>query len=160
MPSFDVVSEIDMQEARNAVENAQRELETRFDFRGTEASFTWQEKEAVLKADADFQLDQMVDILRNKLIKRNIDIAVLDVAESVHSGKTFTRKATFKEGIDTDFARKIVKHIKESKMKVQAAIQGDQVRVTGKKRDDLQEVIAMLKQTEWEQPLQFKNFRD
>lgn len=160
MPSFDVVSEIDLQEARNSVENAQRELETRFDFRGTDAKFTWQDKEAVLKADAEFQLDQMVDILRHKLTKRNLDLAYLQLADPVHSGKTFTRKATFKEGIDTELARKIVKHIKESKMKVQAAIQGEQVRITGKKRDDLQEVIAMLKQTDWEQPLQFKNFRD
>ncbi len=160
MPSFDVVSEIDLQEARNSVENAQRELETRFDFRGTDAKFTWQDKEAVLKADAEFQLDQMVDILRHKLTKRNLDLAYLQLADPVHSGKTFTRKATFKEGIDTELAKKIVKHIKESKMKVQAAIQGEQVRITGKKRDDLQEVIAMLKQTDWEQPLQFKNFRD
>ncbi len=160
MPSFDVVSEIDLQEARNAVENAQRELETRFDFRGADAKFTWQEKEAVLKADAEFQLDQMADILRHKLTKRNLDLAYLQLADPVHSGKTYTRKASFKEGIDTELAKKIVKHIKESKMKVQAAIQGDQVRVTGKKRDDLQEVIAMLKQTDWEQPLQFKNFRD
>ncbi len=160
MPSFDVVSEIDVQEARNAVENAQRELETRFDFRGADASFTWEDKEAVLRAEADFQLQQMVDILRSKMVKRNLDTSILEEGEPVHAGKTHTLKVTFKQGIEIDMARKIVKHIKDSKLKVQSAVQGDQVRITGKKRDDLQNVIALLKQADFGQPLQYKNFRD
>src|SRR5690606_11757864 len=117
----------------NAVENAQRELETRFDFRGADASFSWEDKEAVLRAEADFQLQQMVDILRSKLVKRNLDSSIMEEGEPVHTGKTHTLKVTFKQGIEVELARKIVKHIKDSKLKVQSAIQGEQVRVTGKK---------------------------
>lgn len=160
MPSFDIVSEVDMQEVRNAVENAQRELETRFDFRGVEATFEWTKDETKLTAEADFQLQQMVDMLRNKLIKRNVDVDTMDVGEVVHSGKTFSIAIKFKQGIEQDVAKKLIKLIKDSKIKVQSAIQGDQVRVTGKSRDDLQAVIALARKAELGQPFQFTNFRD
>jgi cyclic-di-GMP-binding protein len=160
MPSFDIVSEIDTQEVRNAVDNAQRELESRFDFRGSNASFAWTKEETKLTADAEFQLQQMVDILRNKLIKRNVDTDTMVVGDIVHSGKTYSQAVTFKEGIEQEVAKKLIKLIKDSKIKVQAAIQGDQVRVTGKNRDDLQEVIALARKAELGQPFQFNNFRD
>ncbi len=160
MPSFDVVSEVNIQEARNAVENSERELATRFDFRGVSASFEWVDKTAKLTAEADFQLLQMVDILRNKLIKRGIDVDTMEVSDPEPSGKTVSQTVSFKEGIDNLMAKKMVKFIKDRKLKVQAAIQGDQVRVTGKKRDDLQAVIAELKQQDFGQPLQYQNFRD
>lgn len=160
MPSFDIVSEISLPEVRNAVENAQRELATRFDFRGVEASFEFENKEAKLKADAEFQLQQMLDILRSKLVKRDVDIETMDVGEPVHSGKTFSQTVAFKEGIEAEMAKKLVKLIKDSKIKVQAAIQGDQVRVTGKKRDDLQAVMALVRGANLGQPFQFTNFRD
>ncbi len=160
MPSFDIVSEVDMQEVRNAVENAQRELETRFDFRGVEASFEWTKEETKLTAEADFQLQQMVDLLRNKLIKRNVDVDTMDVGEVVHSGKTYSIAVKFKQGIEQEVAKKLSKLIKESKVKVQSAIQGDQVRVSGKSRDDLQAVIALVRQAQLGQPFQFTNFRD
>lgn len=160
MPSFDIVSEIDVQEARNAVENSRRELEGRFDFRGVEASFEWGADEAVLTAEADFQLQQMLDILRKNLVKRKVDINAMEAGEPVHSGKTFNLKVTFKKGIDQPMAKKLVQLIKDSKLKVQASIQGDQVRVTGKKRDDLQEAMALVRGAELKQPFQFTNFRD
>lgn len=160
MPSFDIVSEVDMQEVRNAVENAQRELESRFDFRGANASFEWTKEETKLTADADFQLQQMVDILRNKLIKRNVDVETMEVGEVVHSGKTYSLAIKFKEGIDQEVAKKLSKLIKDSKIKVQPAIQGDQVRVSGKNRDDLQATIALVRQADLGQPFQFNNFRD
>lgn len=160
MPSFDVVSEINVQEARNAVENAQRELETRFDFRGSDATYEWLDKSAKMTAQAEFQLSQMVDILRHKLAKRGMDMKTLELGKVEPSGKVVHQTASFKEGIDAALAKKMVKLIKDSKMKVQASIQGEQVRITGKKRDDLQEVIAFLKQEDFGQPLQFINFRD
>lgn len=160
MPSFDIVSEVEMNEVRNAVENANRELTTRFDFRGVEASFELGEGKVKLGAEAEFQLQQMLDILRAKLIQRNIDARVLDEAAVVHSGKRYYQDVSFLQGIDSTLAKKLVKLIKDSKIKVQAAIQGDQLRVTGKKRDDLQQVMALLRQQELEQPLQFNNFRD
>lgn len=160
MPSFDIVSEIDAQEARNAVENSRRELEGRFDFRGVQAGYEWSDKETVLTAEADFQLQQMLEILRKNLVKRKVDINALEAGEPVHSGKTFSLKATFKQGIDQPTAKKLVQLIKDSKLKVQASIQGDQVRVTGKKRDDLQAAIALVRGAELKLPLQFTNFRD
>ena len=160
MPSFDVVSEINIQEVRNAVENAQRELSTRFDFRGADANFEWQDKATKLTSQSEFQLQQMVDILRIKLSKRGVDVNTMELSEPEASGKFVSQVVSFKEGIETPLAKKIVKLIKDSKMKVQAAIQGEQVRITGKKRDDLQEVIAFLRQQDLGQPLQFNNFRD
>ena len=160
MPSFDIVSEVKMNEVLNAVDNANRELATRFDFRGVEASFELNKEEVKLEADAEFQLKQMVEILRAALLKRNIENSSMDVADSVHSGKRFHLNVKFKQGIEKEIAKKLVKLIKDSKIKVQVAIQGDEVRVTGKKRDDLQETMALVRGAELGQPMQFQNFRD
>ncbi|MBD1226974.1 MULTISPECIES: YajQ family cyclic di-GMP-binding protein [Xenorhabdus] len=163
MPSFDIVSEVDMQEVRNAVENAQRELSNRWDFRNVPASFELNEKNESIKiaSESDFQVNQLVDILREKFAKRGIDGSVINIPENmVHSGKTYSVEATLLQGIDTPLAKKIVKLIKDSKLKVQAQIQGEQVRVTGKARDDLQSVMALVRGAELGQPFQFTNFRD
>ncbi|MFK5915381.1 MAG: YajQ family cyclic di-GMP-binding protein [Woeseiaceae bacterium] len=160
MPSFDVVSEVDSQEITNSLDQAKRELTTRFDFRGVEATFERAEFVITMTADAEIQLQQMLDILQNKLHRRGIDIACLDVADSTRLGKQVKQRVTIKQGIEKDDARKIVKMIKDKKMKVQVAIQGEKVRITGKKRDDLQQAIAFLKTCELELPLQFDNFRD
>ncbi|KOC89914.1 YajQ family cyclic di-GMP-binding protein [Winslowiella iniecta] len=163
MPSFDIVSEIDMQEVRNAVENANREVSTRFDFRNVNASFELNEKNESIKviSESDFQVKQLVDILREKLLKRGIDGASLDVAEEIeHSGKAWSVEAKMKQGIETDMAKKIVKLIKDSKIKVQSQIQGEEVRVNGKSRDDLQSAMALVRNGNLGQPFQFKNFRD
>jgi uncharacterized protein YajQ (UPF0234 family) len=160
MPSFDVVSEVDSHELSNAVDQANREVGTRFDFKGTDSSFELDGNVIKLKSGSEFQLQQMYDVLCNKLVKRGIDLIALDKAEPVLQAKTATQTITVREGIQSDDARKLVKLIKDRKMKVQAAIQGDQLRVTGKKRDDLQEVIAMLREADIGLPLQYKNFRD
>jgi len=160
MPSFDVVSEVDFHEVTNALDQANRELSTRFDFRGVQATFERADEIVTLTADADIQLQQMLDILQNKLHRRDIDIACLEIADATRLGKQVKQKVTIKQGLDKDTARKIVKLIKEKKLKVQAAIQGEKVRITGKKRDDLQQAIAFLKQAELDLPLQYDNFRD
>ncbi|MDX1626649.1 MAG: YajQ family cyclic di-GMP-binding protein [Wenzhouxiangellaceae bacterium] len=160
MPSFDVVSEVDHHELSNAVDQANREVSTRFDFKGTDSSFELDENRIRLKSGSEFQLDQMRDILYNKLSKRGVDIEGLETEEPEASAKTATQEIRVREGIDADLAKRIVRTIKDSKLKVQASIQGDQVRVTGKKRDDLQAAIALIKDAELGQPLQFKNFRD
>ncbi|RJG51534.1 YajQ family cyclic di-GMP-binding protein [Motilimonas pumila] len=160
MPSFDIVSEVDAVELKNAVDNANRELDTRFDFRGVEASFEKKEFNVKVAAENDFQLKQMLDMLRLCLAKRNVDAASMEAGEPIHTGKTWHLDATFKQGIDSLTAKKVVKTIKESKIKVQAQIQGEQVRVTGKKRDDLQAVMRLVKEAELGQPFQFNNFRD
>ncbi|EEF78433.1 YajQ family cyclic di-GMP-binding protein [Methylophaga thiooxydans] len=161
MPSFDIVSEVDKHELTNAVDQANRELANRFDFRGTDARVDQSDKVLTLHADSDFQLDQLLDILRLKLVKRGIEISCLEVKDPVGNGKMRKQDVIVREGIEKDLSRKIVKIIKESKTKVQAAIQGESVRVTGKKRDDLQGVMAMLKGNEAiDMPLQFNNFRD
>ncbi|GIU50753.1 MULTISPECIES: YajQ family cyclic di-GMP-binding protein [Shewanella] len=161
MPSMDIVSEVDEVELRNAVENSRRELAGRFDFRGKEAEIEHKDHTVTLKAEDDFQCRQLVDILRIQLSKRNVEPSAMDVDEkSVHSGKTFSLKVNFKQGIDTLIAKKLVKQIKDSKLKVQSSIQGDSVRVTGKKRDDLQAVMRLAKESELGQPFQFNNFRD
>ncbi|MEX1237828.1 MAG: YajQ family cyclic di-GMP-binding protein [Pseudomonadales bacterium] len=160
MPSFDVVSEVDLAEVNNAVDQANREIGTRFDFKGIDAKIVRNEAEVQMTAEADFQLAQMLDILQNKLVKRGIDIKVLEVKEPLASGKHVNQTVIVRQGIDADLARKIVKMIKDEKMKVQSAIQGEKVRVTGKKRDDLQAVISMLKDSKIDLPLQYINFRD
>lgn len=160
MPSFDVVSEVDMHEVTNAVDQANREVSTRFDFKGTNARFDLAESVVSMKAEAEFQLQQMLDILQSKLNRRGVDIACLELDEPQQSGKEMQQMVTIRQGLDSDLARKIVKLIKEAKLKVQAAIQGDKVRVTGKKRDDLQNVIALLKNAKIDLPLQYNNFRD
>lgn len=161
MPSFDVVSELDKHEVTNAVDNAIKELDRRYDLKG-KGSFEFKEKELTvnLTAEAEFQLEQMIEILRLSLIKRKIDAQCLEIKDAYPSGKVMKQEAVLKEGIDKELAKKIVAHIKEAKLKVQAAIQGEQVRVTGKKRDDLQEAIAALRAKEFGMPLQFNNFRD
>lgn len=163
MPSFDIVSEIDQVELRNAVENAARELTTRFDFRGIEASIELKELTVTLSTESDFQLNQLLEILRNNCTRRGISMAGVDMEDApVHSGKMFSYHVTFKQGIEQPVAKKIIKILKDAKLKVQASIQGEKVRVNGKKRDDLQSAIALLKNSdsEIELPLQYENFRD
>ncbi|TCN77661.1 YajQ family cyclic di-GMP-binding protein [Shewanella fodinae] len=161
MPSFDIVSEVNALELRNAVDNSRRELDTRFDFRGVEYDVELKDFVVTLSSESDFQCKQMVDILRTQLSKRNVDPKAMEVDEKiVHTGKSFAMKVRFKQGIETETAKKLVKLIKDSKLKVQAQIQGDSVRVTGKKRDDLQAVMALARNAELGQPFQFNNFRD
>ncbi len=161
MPSFDIVSEVNEVELRHAVDNASREISTRFDFRGVLASIELQELTVTLKSESEFQVRQLEELFRNHCSKRTVDSSGVDMEdEPVHSGKTFTLTMTFKQGIDQPNAKSIVKHLKDSKLKVQASIQGDKVRVTGKNRDDLQASMAFLKKAEIDLPLQFNNFRD
>ena len=160
MPSFDIVSEIDMSEAKNAVENAKRELETRYDFRGVDAKIDLHDEHIELTAEAEQQVMQLFDIFASKASKRNLDVNSFEIQKADLHGKYVTRKVTMKQGIAKDVAKKVVKVIKDSKIKVQAAIQGEEVRVTGKKRDDLQQVMQLVKEAELGQPFQFKNFRD
>jgi uncharacterized protein YajQ (UPF0234 family) len=160
MPSFDVVSEVDHHELTNAVDQANREVTTRFDFKGTGSNFELNETVITMNTESEFQLQQMYDILCNKLVKRGIDIVCLQSGDPVVQLKTATQAVTVCEGIEMPDAKKMVKAIKDRKMKVQAAIRGEQLRVTGKKRDDLQAVIALLKDGDYGLPLQFKNFRD
>ena len=160
MPSFDVVSEVNHHELSNAVDQANREVGTRFDFKGTGSNFELAGAEITMNTQSEFQLQQMYDILCNKLVKRGVDIACLELGEPNVQMKTATQRVTVREGIESADARKMVKLVKDSKLKVQAAIQGDQLRVTGKKRDDLQAVIALLKEQSFSVPLQYRNFRD
>jgi uncharacterized protein YajQ (UPF0234 family) len=160
MPSFDVVSEVEMHELTNAVDNANREVGTRFDFRGADAKFSQSGTDLTLEAESEFQLKQMMDILVQKLVKRGVDTDCLDRGKVETSNMRARQKVTIRQGIDKDSAKKLVKIIKDAKLKVQAAIQGEQVRVTGKKRDDLQQVIAVLKEQKLGIPLQYINFRD
>ena len=160
MPSFDVVSEVDIQEVRNAVDQASRELGTRFDFKNVESGFEFADDSILLFAEEEFQISQMLDILRDKMNRRSIDVRVLDPGELEASGKQKRQKFSLKQGIDRDTARKIVKRIKDSKLKVTSQVQGEQVRVTGKKRDDLQNVMADLKEAGLDLPLNYTNFRD
>ena len=160
MPSFDIISEFDPHELTNAVDQASKEVGTRFDFKGTESSFELNESTIVMTSESAFQLQQMFSVICAKLSRRGIDIGCLETGEAKGSGKLMKQELTLKQGLDSAYAKKIIKLIKDKKLKVQAAIQGDQIRVTGKKRDDLQEVIQMLKNEKLEQPLQFENFRD
>lgn len=160
MPSFDIVSEVEMTEAKNAVDNSNRELDTRYDFRGVEASFEFAKEIITMKADSDFQLNQMFDILAAKAVKRGLDVKSFELKDVVHTGKTYSQQVIIKQGIEKDISKKIIKLIKDSKVKVQSAIQGEEVRVTGKKRDDLQAVMQLVREADLGQPFQFKNFRD
>lgn len=161
MPSFDIVSETNVVELKNAVDNADREMGTRFDFRGVESSIVLKEFTVTLKSESDFQVKQLYDLFCNHCTKRHVSLVGVEMEdEPVHSGKTWSLSLRFKQGIEQDDAKDIVKRIKESKIKVQSSIQGDKIRVTGKKRDDLQEVIALLKKEDVPVPLQFENFRD
>ncbi len=160
MPSFDVVSEVNMHEVHNAVDQANREVTTRFDFKGSGANYSLNEDVITMYGESDFHLKQMLDILYAKLSKRGVDLACMEIGTPEVSGKGARQEIKIRQGIDTPLAKKIVKIIKDTKQKVQASIQGDKVRVTGKKRDDLQNVIALLKNTELEMPLQYENFRE
>lgn len=160
MPTFDIVSEVDMPEVNNALDQARREVGTRFDFKGVDATYEIKEKEITLTAESEFQLEQMLDILKGKMVKRNVDVKSLEIGDAKQSGKQALLVITIQQGLEGDVARKIVKLIKESKSKVQTAIQGDKLRVTGKKRDDLQEAIALIREANLEVPVQFNNFRD
>ena len=159
MPSFDVVSELNTHEVTNAMDNAAKELERRYDLRG-KASIEFKDKTITLTADADFMLEQLIEIIKLALVKRKVDIQCLEYKESYGSGKVVKPEIIMREGIDKELAKKIVATVKEAKLKVQASIQGEQVRITGKKRDDLQEAIALLRSKELGMPLQFDNFRD
>ena len=160
MPSFDIVSEVEMNEAQNAVDNAKRELETRFDFRGVDASIELSDKVIKLKAEAPQQVMQLFDILAAKISKRGLDVSSLELKDESRSGKYVMRDVALKQGIEKDVAKKIVKLIKDSKIKVQAQIQGEQIRVTGKSRDDLQAVMKLARESDLDQPFDFKNFKD
>jgi uncharacterized protein YajQ (UPF0234 family) len=160
MPSFDVVSELNMHEVVNAVDQANRELEQRYDFKGTDAKFEIAESTVTLTAQVDFQLKQMLDILKLRLTKRGIDITCMEAKEPEIALNAARQDVILRQGIDADLARKIVRIVKDSKIKVQAAIQGEKLRVSGKSRDDLQGTIALLRKEKLGLPLQYVNFRD
>ena len=160
MPSFDVVSKLDEHELTNAVDQANRELAKRFDFKGSDAEFELSETVVTLRADAEFRLKQMQDILMQRLAARGIDIRCAEIADPDVNLATARQKVTLKQGIEQALAKKIIKLIKDSGSKVQAQIQGDQLRIVGKKRDELQATIALLRASDLEMPLQYENFRD
>ena len=162
MPSFDIVSEVDKTEVKNAVEQTNKEVSTRFDFKGSDARIEQAELVLTVFSDNDFQLGQVQDILNAKLTKRGVDIKCLDISEKIDkvSGNKVKRSCTVKVGVEIELAKKIVKLLKESKLKAQASIQGDTVRVSGKNRDDLQSAIQFVKKSITDFPLQYQNFRD
>jgi len=160
MPSFDIVSQVDSHELNNAVDQANREISNRFDFKGTDSRIEIKDNMLTLRAPAEFQINQIQDILENKLSKRRIDVGCLDYASIQERHNEARQVVTVRQGIDKELARKLVKLIKDMKLKLQASIQGDQVRVSGKKRDDLQKIISSLAEREMGMPLQFINFRD
>lgn len=160
MPSFDIVSQVDKHELTNAVDTANRELGNRFDFKGSDARFELNDSLITQFAPSDFQLKQMLDILRTRLLSRGIDIRCLEIADPEINLAGARQKVTVKQGVEQPIAKKIIAVIKDAKLKVEAQINGDKLRITGKKRDDLQTAMALLKKTEFELPLQFENFRD
>ncbi|MFT5481483.1 MAG: hypothetical protein ACI9GW_000125 [Halieaceae bacterium] len=160
MPSFDAVSEVDVHQLTNAVDQANRIVANRFDFKGANASFEREQHTVTLKAEAEFQVEQMEDMLRSALVKCEIDPKCMELGDVVPSGKTVRQLITLRNGLDSLLCKKVVKLIKEAKLKVQTQIQGEQVRVTGKKRDDLQQAMKLLREADLEQPIQFTNFRD
>lgn len=161
MPSFDTVCEADLVKVKNAVDNSAKEIATRFDFKGTSAAIELKDKEITVIGDADFQLDQIADVLRNKLTKQEVDVRFLDFGDlQKMGGDKVKRVIKVRNGIESELAKKIQRLIKDSKMKVQAAIQGDAVRVTGTKRDDLQAAMALIRKDVADIPLSFNNFRD
>lgn len=160
MPSFDVVSKTDSHEIDNAIDQTNRELSTRFDFKGTNARVELTKETMTLFAPTDFQLKQVSEVLKSKFAKRNVDVRILEFKDPEISLSEARQNAVIKQGLDAELAKKVVKCIKDSSLKVQASIQGDQVRVTGKSRDDLQAAIALLREAKLNMPLQFENFRD
>lgn len=160
MPSFDVVCELDLHELGNAVDQANREIGTRFDFKGVDASFSQAGHIVSLRAENEFQLNQMMDVFKKKLVKRNVDVAHMQPEIPVVGTNSAEQEIVMQKGINSEIAKKIVKFLKESKLKIQASILGEQVRVTGAKKDDLQTAIAQLRKHDFGLPLQFNNFRD
>ena len=160
MPSFDIVSEVDMQEVRNAVDQATRELRSRFDFRGVEASIELEDERILVSAPEEFQIKQLRDILRDKLVARSVDVRSLQPGDVEGAGKVKRQSVGLVQGIDRDTAKKVTKLIKDSKLKVQSQVNGDKLRVTGKKRDDLQAAMACVREADLDTPFQFENFRD
>jgi len=161
MPSFDVVSEANIVEVKNAVDQSNKEISTRFDFKGSDARVEQKERDLTAYADSEFQLNQVRDVLTGKMVKRNVDVRFLDLGKIEKIGGDKVKQVIkVKNGIESDDAKKIVRIIKDSKMKVQASIQGDAVRITGAKRDDLQAAIALLRKEVTDLPLEFNNFRD
>ena len=160
MPTFDIVSELDKQEVRNAIDQANRELTTRFDFRGSGCEFEHEDFVVTIKAQSKFQIKQMLEILKPRLVARGIDIRCMEMAEPEVNLAAARQKITLKQGIEQKIAKEIIKMIKDAKIKVEAQINGEKLRVSGKKRDDLQLVMALLRKAELELPLQFDNFRD
>lgn len=160
MPSFDVISEVDKHELTNAVDQANRELSNRFDFKGVDARFELDDSVITQTAPSDFQLKQMLEILRGRLTARKIDVRCLEVADAEVNLASAKQKVTVKQGIEQPVAKKIIAEIKAAKLKVETQINGDKLRISGKKRDDLQLAMALLRKSEIEQPLQFDNFRD
>lgn len=160
MPSFDVVSEVDKHELSNAVDQANRELSTRFDFKGVDAKFELDDYTVSQSAPSVFQLNQMLDIVRGRLSARGIDIRCLDVGDPLENVAGARRKVTVKQGIEQAVSKKLIAEIKAAKLKVESQINGDKLRISGKKRDDLQAAIALLKKSQVDLPLQFNNFRD
>ncbi len=160
MPSFDTVSEVDHHELSNAIDQANREIGTRYDFKGSGARIEQTDNQLSLIAESEFQIKQMMPILKEKMSKRGIDVSCLEFSDIVEMNKRASQQVLVREGLDQDLARKIVRLIKDSKIKVQVAIQGDQVRVSGKKRDNLQQIMQLLREANLGIPLQFNNFRD
>ncbi len=160
MPSFDVVSDFNAHEVNNAVDQSNREVHTRFDFKGTGSKYELEGQLITLTTQSDFQLKQMLDILRQKLSKRGVDVGCMKEEEPEMALSQATQVVLLRKGIEALLAKRLVKTIKSSKLKVQAAIQGDKLRITGKKRDDLQSIISLLKDTDSDLPLQYENFRD
>ncbi|MFK5984164.1 MAG: YajQ family cyclic di-GMP-binding protein [Pseudomonadota bacterium] len=160
MPSFDIISEVDEHELSNAVDNANRAISQRFDLKGTTTDVKKQKEEVVIYSESDFQVDQVLSIVHTEMVRRGIDINSFEESSVKANGRQVEKRLVLRQGIDKETAKKIVKLIKDSKIKVQASIQGEQVRVTGKKRDDLQSVMSNLKQADLSLPLQYTNFRD
>lgn len=160
MPSFDVVCELNLHELGNAIDQSNREINTRFDFKGVKATFSLVNNIVSLKAENEFQINQMMDILQKKLVKRNVDIAHMKAGTIQFGNNSAEQEITMQNGINSDIAKKIVKFLKDGKLKVQASILGEQVRVTGAKKDDLQMAIGLLRKEDFSLPLQFTNFRD
>ena len=160
MPSFDVVCELDLHELGNAMDQANREIGARFDFKGVDASFSQAGHIVSLRAENEFQLNQMMDVFRKKLIKRNVDVAHMQLEVPVVGNNSAEQEVVMQKGINSDIAKKIVKFLKDSKLKIQASILGEQVRVAGAKKDDLQTAIALMRKQDFGLPLQFNNFRD
>ena len=160
MPSFDIVSEINMHELSNAIDQANKEVTTRYDFKGTGSKYEFVNDIITMHSQSDFQIKQMYDVLQTKLVKRGIDLKFLEQGIIMESGKGARQEIKVKQGIETDIAKKMVKMVKDKKMKVQAAIQGEKLRISGKKRDDLQQVIAIFKEANLGIPLQYVNMRD